>query len=594
MPTFREFLAEDNVAYSFKTFDQLKGIAQPIPAGQPDLKPKDIGDAINDTVADTLSAFGMSGAAEDLRDHVDTAVEEVQDIIDGQTKKVKFVASAAGLKKTVDKLRKKRKRKKNVLMVKKLLKALTKLDSVVEHDKNNPAQKDIGQSLLSDKEHAKHIVGTAAEALSEKKSTESWGTWLINLFKKLWGGIKSIWKFIKSNIKIIASVILIVWVVWSAYTTGSLTDGVRMMSQQVVTVANTAWEACVGIFQSGYQWIMDYPVWFVKSAAGQTDILSVSRETLARVKAYERKASLAKAALGDVGYLGGLAALLKASGIGSAAIGAVGAAFGMTPAGAGVLVLSAVVGTGAGSISVLSDSMDASYRQDLLYEQQLYNAAILGSILLTLYKRCAVADYIRQALVKVGIKEENARSYIKVGESLAQMGSDAYKANIKLKKRTNRIMRKTYGKILAAGTSALGAEQFADAVEYDMNGSLLALEGKFNRYRERIETGRDSQSEFEKEMADVKIKENEANMKQREIDMKAYLQEQLVRLKTEVDSGMELTKENLGRFLDTLDKETKEEASENLYADEESEGELSDTPTEEMPPLSVSDIRLRF
>ncbi len=594
MPTFREFLAENNVAYSFKTFDQLKGMAQPIPVGQPDLKPKDIGDAINETVSDTLSAFGMSGTAEDLRDHVDAAVEEVQDIIDGQRKKVKFVASAAGLKKTVDKLRKRKKRRKNVLMIKKLLKSLSKLDSVVEHDKNNPAQKDIGQSILSDKEHAKHIVGNAVEALSEKKPTESWGTWLINLFKKLWGGIKSIWKFIQSNIKIIASVILIVWVVWSAYTTGSLTDGGRMMSQQVVAVANTAWGACVGIFQSGYQWIMDYPVWFVKSAVGKTDILSFSRETLARVKAYERKAGFAKAALGDVGYLGGLAALLKASGLGSAAIGAVGAAFGMTPAGAGVLVLAAVVGTGAGSVSVLSDSMDASYRQDLLYEQQLYNAAILGSILLTLYKRCAVADYIRQALVKVGIKEENARSYIKIGESLAQMGSDAYKANIKLKKRTNRIMRKTYGKILAAGTSAMGAEQFAGAVEYDMNGSLLALEGKFNRYRERIETGRDSQSEFEKEMADVKIKGNEANMKQREIDMKAYLQEQLVRLKTEVDSGMELTKENLGRFLDTLDKETKEEASENLYADEESEGELSDTPTEEMPPLSVSDIRLRF
>ena len=183
MPTFREFLAENNVAYSFKTFDQLKGMAQPILPGQPDLKPKDIGDAINDTVADTLSAFGMSGTAEDLRDHVNTAVEEVQDIIDGQTKKVKFVASAAGLKKTVDKLRKKRKRRSNTIMIKKLLKSLSKLDSVVEHDKNNPAQKDIGQSILSDKEHAKHIVGTAVEALSEKKPTESWGTWLINLFK---------------------------------------------------------------------------------------------------------------------------------------------------------------------------------------------------------------------------------------------------------------------------------------------------------------------------------------------------------------------------------------------------------------------------
>jgi hypothetical protein len=111
MPTFREFLAENNVAYSFKTFDQLKGMAQPIPVGQPDLKPKDIGDAINETVSDTLSAFGMSGTAEDLRDHVDAAVEEVQDIIDGQRKKVKFVASAAEVKKTVDKLRKGKKKK---------------------------------------------------------------------------------------------------------------------------------------------------------------------------------------------------------------------------------------------------------------------------------------------------------------------------------------------------------------------------------------------------------------------------------------------------------------------------------------------------
>ena len=123
MPTFREFLTENNIPYSFKTIEHLKEIPHSSQlTGQPKLEPKDIGDAINDTVASTLSPLGMSGTAEDLRDHVNTAVEEVQDVIDGQVKKTKFVVAAAEFKKTVDKLKSKGKKRKNVLMVKKLIK----------------------------------------------------------------------------------------------------------------------------------------------------------------------------------------------------------------------------------------------------------------------------------------------------------------------------------------------------------------------------------------------------------------------------------------------------------------------------------------
>lgn len=592
MPTFREFLAENNVAYSFKTFDQLKGVAQPIPVGQPDLKPSDIGDAINDTVAGALAAVGMSETAENLRDHVDTAVEEVQDIIDGQRKKVKFVVSAAGLKKTVDKLRKKRKRRKNVLLTKKLLRALSKLDNVVEHDKNNPAQKDIGQSLLSDKEHAKHIVGNAVEALSEKKPTESWGTWLINLFKKLWGGIKSIWKFIKSNIKIIASVILIVWVVWSAYTTGSLTDGVRMMSQQVVTVANTAWEACVGIFQSGYQWIMDYPVWFVKSAAGKTDQLSAGFEEIVRLKSVKDRKGLR---LGAAGSFGTASAIISSSSIGSAAASAAAAAFGLTTMGAGTLVLAAAAGVTAALTDDYGASMDAAYRQDQLLEQSQMHFNLLVGIVGAIWSLGVVQVSYYRCTKKYGIKEKDARKYLNTVGSLASYAADLHMANLKFKRKKNRIFMKAQQKFVEGGARLLGLEEFADAVHYEANESCLALDSKFMRWKEKtLTTGEDFEGQFE--MNKIKVAEQEQK-KNNKIELtQEYVKEQLEKLKDEVDGGMQLTKENLNKFIDQIKKDNEAEARENLYSDEVSEGELSDTPTEEMPPLRLvqSSIRLRF
>jgi len=587
MPTFREFLAENNVAYSFKTFDQLKGMAQPIPVGQPDLKPKDIGDAINETVSDTLSAFGMSGTAEDLRDHVDAAVEEVQDIIDGQRKKVKFVASAAGLKKTVDKLRKRKKRRKNVLMIKKLLKSLSKLDSVVEHDKNNPAQKDIGQSILSDKEHAKHIVGNAVEALSEKKPTESWGTWLINLFKKLWGGIKSIWKFIQSNIKIIASVILIVWVVWSAYTTGNLADGVRMMSQQVVTVANTAWEACVGIFQSGYQWIMDYPVWFVKSAAGQTDQLSAGYEELALLNAVKSRKGLRMAAAGS---FASVSAIISSSSIGSALTSYAVAAFGLTPMGAGALVLAAAAGVTGALTDDYVASMDASFRQDQLLEQSQMHFNILLGMIGAIWSLGVFQVMYYRCMKKRGIKEKDARKYLNKFESLARLGADLHMSNLKFKRKQNRIFMKAQQKFVEGGARLLGLEEFADAVHYEANESCLALDSKFMRWKEKtLTTGEDFEGQFE--MNKIKVAEMEQKKNNKVELTQEYVKEQLETLKDEVEGGMQLTKENLKKFIDQIKKDNEAEARENLYSDE-----LSDTPTEEMQPLRLvqTSIRLRF
>ena len=76
------------------------------------------------------------------------------------------------------------------------------------------------------------------------------------------------------------------------------------------------------------------------------------------------------------------------------------------------------------------------------------------------------------------------------------------------------------------------------------------------------------------------------------------MKEQLSKLKAKVDGGISLTEENLNTFLEDMIRDTDNEARENLYADEESDGELSDTPTEEMPPLSglvsLRRFRLRF
>lgn len=589
MPTFREFLSENNVAYSFKTFDQLKGVTQPIPVGQADLEPKDIGDAINETVSDTLSAFGMSETAENLRDHVDSAVEEVQDIIDGQQKKAKFVVSAAGFKKTVDKLRKRKSKRKNVLLVKKLIKSLSKLDNVVEHDKNNPAQKDIGQSILSDEENAKHIVGTTVEALSEKKPTESWGTWLTNLFKKLWGGVKAIWNFIRSNIKIIASVILIVWIGWSAYTSGSLTAGVQMMSQQVVTVANMAWEACVGIFQSGYQWIMDYPVWFVKSAFGKTDQLSAAYEELARVEASKRKFELG---MGAVGSFGVIATYIGSSWVGTALASAAMTAFGLTPLGGGVMVLSAAAGVTGGLVDGYSNAMDDRYRQDLLLEQQTVNfnylvwtlGGLLSVITSTGVFRIAYYKYMK----KHGIEKKDAEKYLSAARSATNIAVDTYRSNIRFKRKLNRIIMKSQQRVVGMGTRMLGFDKLADAVNYDANESCLRLDSKFMQWREKyLTTGEDFEGEFE--LKNLKVKEQEIKLEQKKMLTKTYMKEKLSKLKTKVDGGMPLTEENLNIFLEDINRDTDNEARDNLYADEESDGELSDTPTEEMSPLSPTE-----
>lgn len=597
MPTFKEFLTENNIPYSFKTIEHLKDIPHSSQlTGQPKLEPKDIGDAINDTVASTLSSFGMSGTAEDLRDHVNTAVEEVQDIIDGQIKKTKFVISTAKLNKSVTKS--KRKKRKNVLMVKKLLKSLGKLDNVIEHEKNNPAQKEIGKSLLNDEENTEHIISEATKSLNEKKPTESWGSWLMNFFQRLWGGVKAIWNFIRSNIKIIAGVIMIIWVVYTSFTAGGLSAGLEVMSEQITSIATAAWQACQGIFDFGYTWLIKNPTWFVKSAFGKTDQLSAAYEDLARVEAAKRKFEIGAGAAGSFGLL---ATYIGGSWVGTALASSAMTAFGLTPLGAGVMVLSAAAGVTGGLVSEYSNAMDDRYRQDLLLEQQTVNfnylvwtlGGILSVITSTGVFRIAYYKYMK----KYGIKKKDADKYLSAAKSATNIAVDTYRANIKFKRKLNRIIMKSQQRVVGMGTRMLGFDKLADAVDYDANQSCLRLDSKFMKWREKyLTTGEDFEGDFE--LKKLKVKEQEMKLEQKKMLTKVYMREQLSKLKTEVDSGMSLTEENLNKFLEDLSRDTDNEIKENLFADEESAGELSDTPTEEMPPMSglitASRIRLRF
>lgn len=597
MPTFREFLTENNIPYSFKTIEHLKDIPHSSQlSGQPKLEPKDIGDAINNTVASTLSSFGMSGTAEDLRDHVNTAVEEVQDVIDGQIKKTKFVVSAAKLNKLVTKS--KRKRRKNVLMVKKLLKSLGKLDNVIEHEKNNPAQKEIGKSLLNDEENTEHIISEATKSFNEKKPTESWGSWLMNFFQRLWGGVEAIWNFIRSNIKIIAGVIMIIWVVYTSFTAGGLSAGLEVMSEQITSIATAAWQACQGIFDFGYTWLIKNPTWFVKSAFGQTDQLYAAYEELARAEATKRKIEIGAAAAGSFGilttYIGG-------SWVGTVLTSYAMTAFGLTPLGAGVIVLSAATGVAGGLVSEYSNAMGDRYRQDLLLEQQTVNfnylvwtlEGIFTVITSTYVFQIAYYKYMK----KYGIKKKDADKYLSAAKSATNIAVDTYRANIKFKRKLNRIIMKSQQRVVGMGTRSLGFDKLADAVDYDANQSCLRLDSKFMKWREKyLTTGEDFEGEFE--LKKLKVKEQEMKLEQKKTLTKVYMREQLSKLKTEVDNGMSLTKENLNKFLEDLSRDTDNEIKENLFADEESDGELSDTPTEEMSPLDrlvpYSNIRLRF
>jgi hypothetical protein len=600
MPTFREFLTENNIPYSFKTIEHLKEIPHSSQlTGQPKLEPKDIGDAINDTVAATLSPLGMSGTAEDLRDHVNTAVEEVQDVIDGQVKKTKFVVAAAEFKKTVDKLKSKGKKRKNVLMVKKLIKTLGKLDNVIEHEKNNPAQKEIGDSILSDRENTEHIIATATEALNEKKASESWGSWLMTFFQKLWGGVKAIWNFIRSNIKIIAGVIMIIWVVYTSFTAGGLSAGLEVMSEQITSIATAAWQACQGIFDFGYTWLIKNPTWFVKSAFGTTDELAFYLEKQAVLKANERRI-----------WLGG--------GWLSATTGAVGAValnmFGISTGGSGYLVVAAASGVLGGVVTGYDDAVDARYRQDLLYDQQLQNAVILFSIVSTIVGTRFFRSQIKKAFKKIlGVDDAKAEEYMRKTGSLVNLGMDAYKTNIKYNRKMNRMILNSYQRIASATAKKVGFEDLARAVEYDMNESALRLDGNFNRWREKFMGSGDFEAQWRKDVKDLdkdikkedikklkelKVAEQKSKKETKKNSQELYVKSVLSRLQKNLDNGIEFTEENVNKFMSMLEKENKDAAKENLFADEESDGELSDTPTEEMSPLDrlvpYSNIRLRF
>lgn len=610
MPTFREFLTENNIPYSFKTIDHLKDIPHSSQlTGQPKLEPKDIGDAINDTVASTLSSLGMSGTAEDLRDHVNTAVEEVQDVIDGQIKKTKFVVSAAELKKTVTKS--KRKKRKNVLMVKKLLKSLGKLDNVIEHEKNNPAQKEIGESLLNDEENTEHIISEATKSLNEKKPTESWGSWLMNFFQKLWGGVKAIWNFIRSNIKIIAGVIMIIWVVYTSFTAGGLSAGLEVMSEQITSIATAVWQACQGIFDFGYTWLIKNPTWFVKSAFGATDELAFYLEKLATNAALERRTMLAGGtALGGPAFV----ALVGGSWLGTALTGAAVTAFGVSTGGAGLLVLSAASGVAGAGLVTYDGAVDARYRQDLLYDQQLQNAAILFGIVSAIVGTRFFRSQIKKAFKKIlGVDDAKAEEYMRKTGSLVNLGMDAYKTNIKYNRKMNRMILNSYQRLASVGAKQAGFDELAKAVEYDMKESALRLDGNFNRWREKFLGSGDFEAQWRKDVKDLdkdikkedikklkelKVAEQESKKETKKNSQKIYVKSVLSRLQKNLDDGMEFTEENVNKFMSMLEKENKDTAKENLFADEESDGELSDTPTEEMSPLDrlvpYSNIRLRF
>jgi hypothetical protein len=587
MPTFRQYLKQNKIAYAFKTFAHLKELQPPtaLPAGQPSMSLQQIGDAVNQTVGGALSTAGMSETAANLAENVNAAVEEVDDILKGQRKKVDFVGKAVKVQKTAEKLKRKPTPKRGRRIQREVMQALMALDRVEEHEDDNPAQKKIGKAVLSDPEHMEHLIASTVEAMHEKAPTESWGRWLLNLFRKLWGGVTAIWNFIRSNTKIIASVILIVYIVYAAYTQGfqqlvsSASAAAASISEQVVTVANWIWQACQGIFDFGFKWLIQFPIWFIQSILGQTNELYKLSEMKARANLFENRMKFGAALLNPASVSAGSGFVATAA-----------AWFGISTGGLGLAALAAA----AAGAETVAQTANANYRQDLVSQDREFNFTVLIGILSFVYSLRSVKMAFLRRAKKMGISEEKAQTYYNTIGTLSSLGATGFRTKLRIERRINRLFSDVQMSTIANASQFVGLNEFGNAVRRSNNNTWFGMNSKLNAFTMRLQTG----DVIEREMNDIKIHQAMQTRDFKQKMMSAYTDAQLEKLEEkaiEKDGQLVLTKENLDMFVRDMEQETSKDG--NVYADsdvsdapteERTPGELSDAPTEERTPGDFS------
>ena len=622
MPTFRQYLKQNKIAYEFKTFAHLKELQPPtaLPAGQPSMSLQEIGDAVNQTVGGALSTAGMSETAANLAENVNAAVEEVDDILKGQRKKADFVARVQKFQEAVEKLKRNPTSQNERRSVKKMMQALIALNRAEEHEDDNPAQKKIGKAVLSDPEHMEHLIASTVEAMHEKAPTESWGRWLLNLFRKLWGGVTAIWNFIRSNTKIIASVILIVYIVYAAYTQGfqqlvsSASASAASISEQVVTVANWIWQACQGIFDFGFKWLIEFPIWFIQSILGQTDKLYYWHEAMAQAALWENRKNYGMN-------------ILTATAAGSGFVRTAAAWLGITTGGLGLAALTAVAaGAQAVAGEYYAQNADSYYRRDLLSQDREFNFTVLITILRYVYYTNYFKMKFLSCAKKFGMSEEKAQATYNIVGTSAGVAATGFTMKLKIDRKINRLFSNTHTSMFANAIQLVGFADFANTVRRSNNNTWFGMNSKLNAFTTRLQTGdvieREMMTPQAMQTRKFKQKMNAITVEQATYrrDVKQGIwsdstEKQLKKLKKKAikkDGQLVLTKENLEMFIRDMEQETSKGG--NVYADsdlsdapteertpgdfspeEKMSGDLSDAPTERRPPgAAMFSIPLRF
>ena len=243
MPTFRQYLKQNKIAYAFRTFEHLKELPDldVTPARIPPMTLQQIGDGISSVVGSALSTAGMSETAANLTENVNAAVEEVDDIIKGQGKKLDFLDKAAKVQKTADKLRSNPNEERRVQR------------QLIQHSSHWTGHKNTKTTIRRSKKSEsgvvgltmEHLIASTVEALHEKPPTESW-TDGCSTIPKIVGWRDDLELSVEHENHCLC--VLIVYLVHAAYTQGfqQLVSGAAATSitEQVVTVANWVWQAC--------------------------------------------------------------------------------------------------------------------------------------------------------------------------------------------------------------------------------------------------------------------------------------------------------------------------------------------------------------
>lgn len=527
MPAFSEFIKEQNINYTFAKFDHFKDMS--FEKGQrsmsmpprPPLRPEEIGEVITSQIGETLGAVGLSGMQESVDMHVQAAVEEVNDIIDGQKKKMKYMLALAKLRRSVRGERRNGRRKAVTpdQPTAKLLNALALLDNVSQHKINNPATEDIGDVIKDDPDYAEHVAAKAVEGLGK-----SWSDWLVSLFESIWGGIKQIWKFITSNIKFVAATILVIYVAYQAYVNGGITEGLSVIGDQLQGLGQTIMGALSSVGGVAKTWLVDNPVWFGKSILKFDVELSYFRQLQLDGFYAQKMAALTGGLVSDVkqtaGAIGATGAIGKAitaattgKAVTTAALvkGASASIIAIATSWIGVTLLGfAVVGTGIGKYQL--DTEYESMRLDLLQQQRSENLAYLGYTISFLASSVAIKmNYIR--LLQKFVSPETAQWIADNTAGWVQLGIQAQRNYIKYERTVNRSLARAKSTAIIGATGFIGFENLSQAMRDDMQNNFFRMDGGIDRLRRKLTTldgaSEDDETErirTEKALSDVENK----------------------------------------------------------------------------------------